>query len=328
MRVVKNNRMHVVFVIMVVLLNACATAPQSPPVEKPVAYVVQDTTTIQGRHAPIFLIENNDVAYNRIGTPQASVADDGKETIRVDPGQATFYVRQQAFTTPGGTYTNLIYRVHFAEVPGGWAPFHLTAGKNVGLLVVITLNPRHEPLLITTVHTCGCYLAFVPTSFLSADTWPQGWNKGRQEVYGENLPGFLDAAGGPSGGVRPFIVLRDGTHRVKDIRWSEVGAIAPVVQTGFQPLEALEMLELGNGTTTSFYETFGNRRGYVKQSYKRRERLLMSWWALDWRVGEDKKLGLDKTDGIEFYTSLKPWARSASDMRDFAAFLKYWGWGF
>ena len=27
-----------------------------------------------------------------------------------------------------------------------------------------------------------------------------------------------------------------------------------------------------------------------------------------------------------FYTSLKPWNREASDMWDFATFLKFWGW--
>ena len=52
----------------------------------------------------------------------------------------------------------------------------------------------------------------------------------------------------------------------------------------------------------------------------------MSWWVFDWRVGEDKKFGKDKNDGILFYTSLKPWDREKSDMRDFVTFLKYWKW--
>ena len=93
-----------------------------------------------------------------------------------------------------------------------------------------------------------------------------------------------------------------------------------------QALEALKALPLANGRTTSFYETAGSRQGYVKGSYKVRERWLMSWWAFDWRVGEDKVFSPDRSDGINFYTSLKPWARDASDMRDFASFLQYWGW--
>ena len=317
------------FVACLPLLSACATVSRPPAADRLVAYGVLKTDTLLGRQAPVFLVENNSAAYNRIGTPQAAIAEDSKEKIRVDPGRATFYARQQAFTTPGGTYTNLVYRVHFAEVPGGWAPFHLIAGKNVGLLVIITLNDRQQPLLVTTVHTCGCYLAFVPTAYLPVDAWPAGWQKGRQAVYGENLPGFLDDAGLPPERIRPVIVLRDGTHRVKDIRWADTGTSGDtaVVTAELKPLDVLERLPLEEVGTTSFYESSGSRGGYVKESYKRRERLLMSWWALDWRVGEDKKFGLDKTDGIEFYTSLKPWARSASDMRDFAAFLKYWGWG-
>ena len=54
----------------------------------------------------------------------------------------------------------------------------------------------------------------------------------------------------------------------------------------------------------------------------------MSWWAFDWRIGEDKKFGKDENDGILFYTSLKPWSRKKSDMRNFISFLKYWGWKF
>ena len=290
MPILKRNLKIFLPVIIMVFSNACATVPQAPVAEQSVVSVVQDAGTIIGRYAPLFLIENNAAAYNRIGTPQASVADDGQETITVDPDRATFYVRQQAFTTPGGTYTNLIYRVHFSEVPGGWAPFHLTAGKNVGLLVIITLNNRHQPLLVTTVHTCGCYLAFIPTAYLPMDAWPAGWQKARQAIYGEELPGFLDTNSGPPERTRPAIVLRDRTHRVKDIRWAGAGvpenvsAIAAVLQ----PLEALERLPLEMGGVSSFYETAGSRRGYVKESYKLRERLFMSWWALAWRWGEDE----------------------------------------
>ena len=48
--------------------------------------------------------------------------------------------------------------------------------------------------------------------------------------------------------------------------------------------------------------------------------------AFDWRVGEDKKLGKNRDDAILFYTSLAPWKKDASDMRDFGTFLKLWGW--
>jgi len=313
-----------------VLLGACATGPGVSAPDYPALYTAADDQNLFARYAPVFLVENHQAAYNRIGTARAKVQEDGREDHYIDPGQATFYVRKQTFTTAKGIYTNLIYRVHFAEIPGGWTPFYLGAGRNVGLLVVVTLDPLNQPLLYTTVHTCGCYLAFIPTSRLAPDAFSHGWDKVRQSVYGESLPGFLDLNMPAAETKRFMVVLRDGTHRVKDIRLAEPKDLraTPVHTAELMPLGALKALPLENGRTTSFYETAGDRRGYVKGSYKVRERWLMGWWALDWRVGEDKVFGAGKTDGINFYTSLKPWARDASDMRDFAAFLNYWGWQF
>lgn len=139
---------------------------------------------------------------------------------------------------------------------------------------------------------------------------------------------MLLRGGSWSGNERLLLHLRHGTHRVKD-GWlvSDTGLVGvPAAKVQLLPLESLERLVLPDGTVTSYYETEGERRGYVKNSQKIWERLLISWWALDYRVGEDKKLGMDTSDGEIFYTSLKPWAREASDMRDFRRFLRYWGW--
>jgi hypothetical protein len=115
---------------------------------------------------------------------------------------------------------------------------------------------------------------------------------------------------------------------VKDIWLSDPSPLEKynIVEADIKPLTSLETLPLNGHETTSFYETSGARKGYVKGSFKTRERLLISWWAFDWRVGEDKKLGKDKNDGIVFYTSLKPWNRERSDMRTFVNFLKFWKW--
>lgn len=126
------------------------------------------------------------------------------------------------------------------------------------------------------------------------------------------------------------IFIRDATHRVKDIALATPDDIKryPQAKATVAPPRSLEILPLAEGATTSFYETSGWRAGYVKGSDKPWERLLMGWWTLDWHIGEDKKLGADRNDGAPFYTSLKPWARDASDMRDFPACLAYWGWNF
>lgn len=81
-----------------------------------------------------------------------------------------------------------------------------------------------------------------------------------------------------------------------------------------------------DGGYGAFFEGEGERRGYVRDSRKPWERLLMSWWALDAQVGEDKDLGPAAETGVIFYPSLKPWARQDTDLWRFPAFLDYWGW--
>lgn len=101
------------------------------------------------------------------------------------------YYETRRFQISRSTYTNLIFRVHFEKVPLNFFPFYLGAGENVGLLVIVILDLKGQPLLYTLVHTCGCYLAFIPTSYMPEQSFPKIWDKGRQTVYLENLPGML-----------------------------------------------------------------------------------------------------------------------------------------
>ena len=307
-----------------VILSSCALSTLENTVPDNIAYVSRADKDAFSRYAPAFIVENGDKLYNRIGTVEARM-DDDIEQVFVNPKRATLYQEVRSFATPNGKYTNLIYRIHFEKIPGG-LPVYLGAGRNVGSLVVITLDAESgRPLLYTLVNTCGCYLGFVPTAYLAKRFWPDGWSEKQQDIYGEVWPGLL---GFPQDDKRIAIVFRSETHRVKDIVYMQKSVLEtlPRQTISVRPLASLEHLEL-EGDTTSFYEEDGPRYGYVKGSTKFWERALMSWWALDWRVGEDKKYGRNRDDGITFYTSLKPWAREASDMRDFPAFLHYWGWG-
>lgn len=276
------------------------------------------------RYAPVFVLQTAQDTYNRIGAATARLDGKGREEIFIDASRPVVYGRRLEFETPNGRYTNLVYRVHFERVP---LP-HLTAGRNVGLLVVITLDGRDRPVLVSTVHTCGCYLAFLPTSYLPEDAHPVEWRDDVQEVYGELLPGRLHYPPSFDSAYRPVVYLRDATHRVMDVRVEDVReaewryATVPLL---LEPVEALDSLPAGDGTV-SFFETEGARRGYVRNSHKPLERLLISWWALDWRVGEDKRFGDSAKMNTVFYTSLKPWRREESDMWRFADFLRFWGW--
>lgn len=304
-------------------LTGCLAAPRPAPMGPARHYVPPSGEGLPARLAPAFWVEEAEDAYNRPGTVRATTP----ETVFIDPDKASLYVEKRTFSTSRGDYLNLLYRVHFREIPYVSSPYFLGAGKNIGLFVIVTLDVRGAPLLVTTVHTCGCYLAFIPTSNLPESERPDGWGTGRQSVYGESLPTLLDYGGANPDQRRIQIRLRPGNHRVMDVWLASVAEQDPsTVPLVLRPLDHLKRLPMESGGTTSFYVSSGPRAGHVKGSFKPRERLWMSWWTFAWDIGQDKYLGKDIADGPVFFTSLLPWARAASDLRDFASFLRYWGW--
>ena len=308
-------------------LNGCAGLPTATP--PGTVYIPAEDETF-GRFAPLFVHENDARAYNRIGRPVASYDERGDVSVYVDPLRPVIFTERREFESSNGAhYTNLIYRVHFERVPVSFRPFHISAGRNVGLLVIVTINEKQEPVLYTTVHTCGCYTAFVPTAFMSASARPTNWAEHEQEVWGEQLPARLTLARPYDGGQRPLITLRAGSHRVKDIGITTLPAARSEfrsVVTALAPVSELKRLPIRDGTTISFFNTEGARAGYVRGTFKPFELLLVSWWSLDVRAGVDKEYGMPGDGGPRFHTSFRPWKRKTSDMRDFAGFLDYWGW--
>ena len=120
-------------------------------------YLVQSTKKDAiHRFAPVFLAHDFDHRYNRIGRVIASRRENGQERITIDTDQPIVYFKKEFFSTPKDSYTNLIYRVHFPTIPFILVPCKLTAGKNPGLIIFITLNRREEPDLVTSDQTFGC----------------------------------------------------------------------------------------------------------------------------------------------------------------------------
>jgi hypothetical protein len=285
-------------------------------------YVLTESgETVLERYAPLFLIEDNQENYNRIGTPTVSLDESGKHEVLIDTAQSTVYAMTQNFTTARGSYSNLIYRVHFPKTPFP----NLTVGKNVGLLVYVTLNSDGEPVLLTTLHTCGCYLAMIPTAGLPDEAKPDDWPENEQVVYGVTLPAKLERK---NESRKILIRLRSETHRVIDVGFASSSEyeLINAIPMRLLPMEALNRLPTPNRGTTSFFETKGHRKGLVKDSGKPLELLFMSWWVIDPFIGVDKALGPPEETGVTMYTSLKLWARDKSNIWNFSRFLKYWGW--
>lgn len=317
-------------IVLVILVSGCAHHQNLPPEEVHTIYIAEPgTATLLSEYAPVFLTYDYQNDYNRIGTPSARFDEDqGREQIYVDPQKPAIYYMRQEFSTDRGNYTNLVYRVHFPRVPFSIIPFNLTSGSNVGVIVVVTLDGDDRPVLITSVHTCGCYKAIVATNYLPPDALPEGWKQEPLEVYGEKLPWILDYS--EKNDPRLLVHLRPGVHRVMDLEIIEDEDLRHskdfrAIQAPLQPTADLERIPL-NGKTTSLYYDFGPQKGHVKGSMKFWETLLLSLISWDFFVGADKVYGDNEEYDNPFYTSLKPWNRKASDMSNFARFLAFWGW--
>jgi hypothetical protein len=190
------------------------------------------------------------------------------------------------------------------------------------------MDLEDRPVLVTTVGTCGCYLAIVPTTWLPGDSLPSGWEENPLDVYGETLPSRLDMKGFEK--TRLLVRIRADVHRIMGLEileqdeLSRFGNLRTITAPLF-PMQELNELPI-NGTTTSFYYEEGPYQGLVKGSFKSLETLLMGLISLDPLVGTDKLYGDSQNIRTPFYTSLKPWNRSSSDMWNFSKFLEFWGW--
>jgi len=321
---VKKITFPMIILLFTAFWQGCAHHFALPDAAPHTVYLVEQADASPfSEWAPAFIAHGHGDSHNKIGKP---VSVEGK--VQIDTQQPVVYVMKRSFNTKRASYTNLIYRIHFPEVPFSLIPFNLTTGENVGLMVVVTLNACNQPVLITTVHTCGCYKAFTPTDYLADDALPPDWPRDDyQTVYGEHLPARLDY-----GTVKAPVLLvhlRPDVHRVMNLEVVNSDQLHSElyrkIALTVSPMAQLTQLPTYNGTTSFFYSE-GWRKGYVKGSVKPFEMVLMSLISWDLFVGSDKIYADPKMSGNHFYTSLKPWSREESDMWDFARFLAYWGW--
>ncbi|MDH3346647.1 MAG: hypothetical protein OEM02_00905 [Desulfobulbaceae bacterium] len=327
------NKITYLFLLFSLLL--CISCARITVTEKPVESRLFNPTNsgdeVIDEFAPHFLVKEAHQDYNLIGRPMVRMNQEGKQEIFVDPDHSSMFFQREDFNTSNARYHNLIYRIHFEQVPFKPGDFHITYGKNVGLLVIITLNEQNVPLLVTTVHTCGCYLAFFPCPAMPPAALPDNWPMDYQTLYGINLPSFLVPDDQQSSSLKYpniIITLNGGTHRVSNVKLESKSKTIPrypVREMKLEPMERLSHLKQAKGET-SFFEENGPRKGYVKNCTKPLERLLMSWWTMDWNIGVDKAYGDSSETGKVFYTSVKFWRKNDSDMWPFADFLNYWGW--
>ena len=107
-------------------------------------------------HAPVFDIETQG-AFDAIGAPAWGA--DGH--IGVDALQPVVYQRLSHTLVRGQALVQLVYTLWFPERPRS-GNFDLLSGTLDGVILRITLAPDGRPLMLDTIHACGCYHLFFP----------------------------------------------------------------------------------------------------------------------------------------------------------------------
>ena len=119
-------------------------------------YVGEGASVAKGQ--PIFEIETTG-AYDRFGPLRWGAG----ETPEVDVSRPTAY-RRLAFTRYGGrTLAQLFYMIWFPERPQS-GPVDPLSGTLDGIVFRVTLDATGRPLVYDSIHLCGCYHMFFPTS--------------------------------------------------------------------------------------------------------------------------------------------------------------------
>jgi hypothetical protein len=320
---------RLIIVALAIIVSGCAHHQRIPPEKVKHVYVAEGMEgTLLNRYAPVYLTYDYRSQYNRIGRVAAKYDAKGREQIYVDTERPSIYYQQREFSAEKGRYTNVIYRVHLPEVPFSLISFNLTASKNVGVLVIITLDNQQRPVLVTTVGACGCFSVTVPTTYLPREALPEDWKDEPLKVYGESLPWVLDYR--QSINPRLLVHLRPEVHRIMDLKIVDSQELQrtstlELTKADLISAERLETIPL-EGKFTSLYYQDGALKGHVKGSVKPWETIFLGLISLDFYVGTDKSYAASNDYENPFYTSLKPWNRQASDMVHFDRFLKFWGW--
>ncbi len=307
------------------LATAWERAPAVPWSYAPAPPAVADEhMALLARCAPAFVLEEGEAEYNRIGTPALS-SRAGIERARVDPLRPALYAEVRAERVGEREVFQLVYRIHFDQLALR-ARTILSLHRNAGLLVLVTVDRETlVPLVVTTVHTCGCWLAVQPTAALAAAALPEDWPVEHIEVYGETLPARLAV---PAEGQRLFVSLRTRSHRVAGVSVAAAPHGPGVLALPLHDLDELERLPIAgtHGETGSFFYERGYLRGYVKGAWAPLEGLTLGLLTLDLRLGMDRAFGDPAETGARFFTALAPWKREASRLDRFGRALE--GLGF
>jgi hypothetical protein len=210
----------------------------APPDDVPLAPVFEIERPADGGALP---------AHDRFGVPTWSSRD--AAAPGVDSAQPVVYVRHGHTLYRSQWLRQQVYTVWFAERPPRHA-VDLLAGRLDGVVVRLTLAPDGTPLLLDTIHACGCWHQFYPAPGLA----PRGGAPAHEEwaFVPAGLPRLAT-------GQRLAVRLAAGTHHVTGVAAVDAGAIAD--RYVLRDEDTLRSLPLPGGGARSLYGADGLVRG-------------------------------------------------------------------
>jgi hypothetical protein len=168
----------------------------------------QEQALLLAAYAPLFEIETSGT-YDRFGalfwgSDQGSAGKVSAPAPQVDLARAMVYQRLAYTRYQGQTLLQLVYSVWFPERPRSSA-LDLLSGTLDSVVLRVTLDTRGVPLLVDSIHSCGCYHMFFTTPGVTPRPAPQA----RMEWA------FVAATLPPlSAGQRLLVRLASRTHYV------------------------------------------------------------------------------------------------------------------
>lgn len=200
----------------------------------------EDWQRLFAAYAPVIEVEA-EAEHNRIGAPELN--HQGQPAVDTD--RPVVYTEVSAIRFASETLVQLNYTWWFTERPvDHW--FDLLGGTLDGLTLRLTLAPSGEPLLVETMHNCGCYHQYYPIQGLLVRDRPE---------YAEP-PLVLPGPGAPQKDERIHVRLEDGTHYVQALTFDRPES-QDATAYPLRDYDRLRSLPRGEGDRRSLFQPDG-----------------------------------------------------------------------
>ena len=201
-------------------------------------YSDEERALLARAFAPVFEVATGG-AYDRFGALRWATA----AAPDVDASVPVVYHRV-AFTRYGDqTLTQIVYTLWFPERPPDHA-LDMLAGRLDGVVFRVTLSPDGDPLIYDSIHPCGCYHLFIPTSRVEALPTP---DDAQEWAF---VPTTLAAH---SVGASIVVRVASRTHYLVKVALDTIAPV-PVGSAVYTlvPEDALRTLPVASGTRSAY----------------------------------------------------------------------------